>query len=64
MKKTMFDRLEPARERGRFTKHDQKLAKDIATWAGNFSESVHNDEVAQAEYNYYRLRKLQLGGSR
>lgn len=64
MKKTMFDRLGPARKRGKFTKHDQKLARDIASWAGNFSESVSNNDVAQAEYDYFRLRKLELGGSR
>ena len=63
MKKGMFERLEPAIKRGRFTKHDRTLAQSIATWAQNFVESVNNDNVPQAQYDYYRLRKFQFGDS-
>ena len=62
--KSMFDRLEPARQRGKFTKHDQRLAYNIAVWARNFSDCVRENDVAQAEDDYFRLRQLQLGGSR
>ena len=61
MKQGMFERLEPAIKRGRFTKHDQTLAQSIVAWALKFGESVSNDNVPQAQYDYFRLRKCQFG---